>query len=108
VLSKERSEFIPYTDKAIGWHTDGYYNAVDHRVRAFSLFCVLPAATGGVNQWIESSCVLIANKAKLLVQQSCWILSFSALLNACGFLISTRQSSILLCALLSFSSRRLR
>jgi hypothetical protein len=22
---QERSEFNPYTDKAIGWHTDGYY-----------------------------------------------------------------------------------
>jgi alpha-ketoglutarate-dependent taurine dioxygenase len=56
---QERSEFIPYTDKAIGWHTDGYYNAVDHRVRAFSLFCVLPAATGGVNQWIDPQMVYL-------------------------------------------------
>lgn len=50
---QEQSEFIPYTNKAIGWHTDGYYNAMDNRVRAFSLFCVSPAATGGVNEWIE-------------------------------------------------------
>ncbi len=50
---KNQSEFIPYTDKAIGWHTDGYYNAVENRIRAFSLFCVRPAANGGENQWID-------------------------------------------------------
>jgi hypothetical protein len=28
-------------------------------VRAFSLFCVLPAATGGVNQWIDPQVVYL-------------------------------------------------
>ncbi|SMM99967.1 hypothetical protein SPONL_1002 [uncultured Candidatus Thioglobus sp.] len=50
---QQQAEFIPYTDKAIGWHTDGYYNADDNRIRAFSLFCVNPASVGGVNQWID-------------------------------------------------------
>lgn len=54
-----QSEFIPYTNKAIGWHTDGYYNAIDNRVRAFSLFCVSPSAMGGVNQWIDPQMVYI-------------------------------------------------
>ena len=50
---QDQAEFIPYTDKAIGWHTDGYYNAIENRIRAFSLFCVSPAIEGGMNQWID-------------------------------------------------------
>ena len=49
----DQSEFIPYTNRAIGWHTDGYYNAPKARIRAFSLFCVSPAESGGENQWID-------------------------------------------------------
>jgi len=50
---KDQGEFIPYTDKNLGWHTDGYYNAVEQRIRAFSLFCVEPAVQGGVNEWVD-------------------------------------------------------
>jgi hypothetical protein len=41
------AEFIPYTERAIQWHTDGYYNPPSRRVRAFVLHCVRPAATAG-------------------------------------------------------------
>ena len=57
--NKNQSEFIPYTDKAIGWHTDGYYNAIENRIRAFSLFCVQPAASGGENKWIDQQMVYL-------------------------------------------------
>ena len=43
----QRGEFIPYTNRPIGWHTDGYYNAPEQRIRAFVLHCVRPAAEGG-------------------------------------------------------------
>ena len=59
---QSQTEFIPYTDKAIGWHTDGYYNAINNRVRAFSLFCVTPASIGGTNQWIDPQMVYILLK----------------------------------------------
>ena len=55
----DQSEFIPYTDRAIGWHTDGYYNAPEARIRAFSLFCVSPAQSGGENQWIDQQIVYL-------------------------------------------------
>jgi hypothetical protein len=42
-----RGDFIPYTDRAIRWHTDGYYNAPQRRVRAMVLHCVRNAASGG-------------------------------------------------------------
>jgi len=42
-----RGEFIPYTSRAIRWHTDGYYNPTERRIRAFVLHCVRSAAEGG-------------------------------------------------------------
>lgn len=54
-----QTDFIPYTDKAIGWHTDGYYNTIENRIRAFSLFCVSPVNSGGVNQWIDPQIVYL-------------------------------------------------
>lgn len=55
----QQAEFIPYTNQAIGWHTDGYYNALPQRIRAFSLFCVRPAVSGGENQWIDPQMVYL-------------------------------------------------
>ena len=42
-----RGEFIPYTTRAIRWHTDGYYNPPQRRIRAMALHCVRSAAQGG-------------------------------------------------------------
>jgi len=49
----ERREFIPYTDKPIKWHTDGYYNAPVRTVRALLLHCVESAESGGENQLLD-------------------------------------------------------
>jgi len=49
----ERREFIPYTDKPIRWHTDGYYNLPERTVRGLLLHCVESAATGGENQLLD-------------------------------------------------------
>lgn len=48
-----RSEFIPYTDRGIKWHTDGYYNALDRQVRGMVLHCVRRAASGGENRLMD-------------------------------------------------------
>ncbi|MEO8506315.1 MAG: TauD/TfdA family dioxygenase [Betaproteobacteria bacterium] len=48
-----RGEFIPYTNRPIGWHTDGYYNPQDRRIRAMVLHCVNPAASGGENALLD-------------------------------------------------------
>ena len=47
------AEFIPYTDRAIKWHTDGYYNPPERSVRGMLLHCVRPAASGGDNQLLD-------------------------------------------------------
>ena len=49
----ERREFIPYTDKPIRWHTDGYYNRPERTVRGLILHCVQSAAGGGENQLLD-------------------------------------------------------
>ena len=48
-----RGEYIPYTNKAMGWHTDGYYNSEDKTIRAFILYCRQDAAEGGANQLLD-------------------------------------------------------
>jgi len=48
-----RGEFIPYTDRAIGWHTDGYYNPRSRRIRAMLLHCVRDALEGGESALLD-------------------------------------------------------
>ncbi len=48
-----RSEFIPYTNKPIRWHTDGYYNTVDRRICGMVLHCVQSAEEGGDNRLLD-------------------------------------------------------
>lgn len=45
--------YIPYSDRAINWHTDGYYNGPDQPIRAMLLHCVSDAASGGDNALLD-------------------------------------------------------
>lgn len=45
--------YIPYTDRAIHWHTDGYYNRLDLQDHALLLHCVRPAQQGGENALMD-------------------------------------------------------
>ena len=51
--AQRRGEFIPYTDKPIRWHTDGYYNPPQRTVCSVILHCVQSAASGGENQLLD-------------------------------------------------------
>jgi alpha-ketoglutarate-dependent taurine dioxygenase len=51
--------FIPYTNKPLNWHTDGYYNAPGDEIRAMILHCVHPAASGGENALLDPEIVYI-------------------------------------------------
>jgi len=44
-----RERYIPYTNRPIHWHTDGYYNGLDQQINSLLLHCVQPAAEGGEN-----------------------------------------------------------
>ena len=54
-----RTEFIPYTDRGIKWHTDGYYNIPERTVRGMVLHCVQSAASGGENQLLDQEIAYI-------------------------------------------------
>jgi alpha-ketoglutarate-dependent taurine dioxygenase len=45
--------YIPYSNRRLLWHTDGYYNPPETRIRAFLLHCVRPAAAGGENRLLD-------------------------------------------------------
>ena len=48
-----RGDYIPYTNRPIRWHTDGYYNPPDRRIRAMVLHCVEPRPSGGENALLD-------------------------------------------------------
>jgi hypothetical protein len=49
----DHPNFIPYTNRPIKWHTDGYYNTGADQIRAMVLHCVHPAAEGGENALLD-------------------------------------------------------
>lgn len=53
------NQYIPYTNKALSWHTDGYYNTLDQQIRAIILHCASPAAEGGVNTLLDHELLYI-------------------------------------------------
>lgn len=57
VTEQQGNQYIPYTNRPISWHTDGYYNSPQHQVRGFILHCAQPAAQGGENSLIDHELV---------------------------------------------------
>lgn len=51
--------FIPYTNKPLNWHTDGYYNGPGEAIRAMILHCVRPASAGGENALLDPEILYI-------------------------------------------------
>lgn len=49
----KRQSYIPYTDRAIKWHTDGYYNPPDRQIRGMALHCAQRAGNGGENRVLD-------------------------------------------------------
>jgi alpha-ketoglutarate-dependent taurine dioxygenase len=43
----------------MNWHTDGYYNAPEQKIRAMVLHCVRAAEDGGVNQFLDNEIAYI-------------------------------------------------
>ena len=54
-----RARYIPYTERPITWHTDGYYNVPARTVRALLLHCIRPAAAGGANRLMDPEILYI-------------------------------------------------
>ena len=54
------SEMIPFTSRALNWHTDGYYNAPERSVRSVVMHCASPAASGGETTLLDPDLVYAA------------------------------------------------
>jgi len=59
VNDNHSQEYIPYTNRSINWHTDGYYNILEQQIHAFLLHCVQPAISGGENGLLDPEIVYI-------------------------------------------------
>jgi len=59
VRSQQGNQYIPYTNKPLSWHTDGYYNAADKQIWTIIMHCVSPAAGGGVNSLLDHEILYI-------------------------------------------------
>jgi len=53
-------EMIPFTSRALNWHTDGYYNSPDKSVRGVVMHCAAPAASGGETALLDPDLVYAA------------------------------------------------
>ena len=53
VEAQWRQVYIPYTNRRINWHTDGYYNKSDEQIRGMILYCETPAPEGGENALVD-------------------------------------------------------
>jgi len=51
--------YVPYTNKRLLWHTDGYYNLPQNTIRVVILYCARPAPIGGENQLLDPEIVYI-------------------------------------------------
>lgn len=51
--------YIPYTNRPIAWHTDGYYNDAGQQIHGLILHCVQPADRGGENDLLDHEILYI-------------------------------------------------
>ena len=51
--SKVKSEYVPYTNKSLNWHTDGYYNEANDPILSWLLFCQSNSSSGGDNKFMD-------------------------------------------------------
>ncbi|MDA8092446.1 MAG: TauD/TfdA family dioxygenase [Betaproteobacteria bacterium] len=59
-----RQQYIPYTNRAINWHTDGYYNSAHEQIQALNLHVVQRAARGGENALLDHEVAYILLREK--------------------------------------------
>ena len=66
---KRRGAYIPYSDKPLSWHTDGYYNRTGEWVLGMLLHCARPAVSGGESQLLDHDIAYI----RLRDENPAWI-----------------------------------
>ncbi|MGW8248688.1 MAG: TauD/TfdA family dioxygenase [Acidiferrobacterales bacterium] len=58
-VRKSDRGYIPYSDKRLLWHTDGYYNPPERKIRAMVLHTVQNAVEGGENELLDHELVYL-------------------------------------------------
>jgi len=48
-----RGGYVPYSNRSLSWHTDGYYNPTSSRLQAVVLHCAQDASAGGRNAVLD-------------------------------------------------------
>ncbi len=51
--------YVPYSNRSLSWHTDGYYNEESQQVNAVVLHCVQAAGSGGENALLDPEIIYI-------------------------------------------------
>ncbi len=59
VTEQAGNQYIPYTNKALSWHTDGYYNEPGAQVNAIIMHCAVAASSGGTNQLMDHELIYL-------------------------------------------------
>lgn len=59
VSEGKRSGYVPYSNRSLSWHTDGYYNEKSQQVRAVVLHCAVAAVAGGENALLDADMAYI-------------------------------------------------
>jgi alpha-ketoglutarate-dependent taurine dioxygenase len=55
----EDTFYIPYTNRPLNWHTDGYYNTAAEQVRGIVMHCAAEPASGGDNLFLDQEIAYI-------------------------------------------------
>ena len=55
----DKPAYIPYTNRPINWHCDGYYNTGEQQIRGMVLHCVQDATEGGDNQLLDHEMIYL-------------------------------------------------
>ena len=53
------ARYIPYTNKALKWHTDGCYNPQEKPILSFAMHCANSSQTGGTNNYLDTDMLYI-------------------------------------------------
>lgn len=54
-----RSDYVPYSNRSLSWHTDGYYNDRRRQINAVILHCAQNALSGGENALLDPALAYI-------------------------------------------------
>jgi len=54
-----RGDYVPYSNRSLSWHTDGYYNNEARQIHAVVLHCAIAAETGGENALLDTDLAYI-------------------------------------------------